>query len=182
MEPSSEPATADRKREQLRAAIDSLHAPGFAWALACCGRNTHEAQDVLQNAYEKIISAQARFDGRSSFKTWLFGVIRYTAAERRRWWRVRDLPAEAGWGAQPASSRRPDRLLERSEAAAALAEALPTISPRQQQVLHLVFQQDLSISEAAEVMGVSVGTARVQYERGKKALLDALHKRGVMSP
>jgi RNA polymerase sigma-70 factor (ECF subfamily) len=48
--------------------------------------------------------------------------------------------------------------------------ALNTLSPRQREVLHLVFYQDLTIAAAADVLGVSVGAARVHYERGKAQL------------
>jgi RNA polymerase sigma-70 factor (ECF subfamily) len=41
---------------------------------------------------------------------------------------------------------------------------------RQRDVLHLVFYQDLTIAQAAEVLGVALGTARVHYERGKARL------------
>src|SRR5262249_44665600 len=68
----------------LRAEIERLHAAGFAWALACCGRDRERAQDVLQTSYLKILDGRARFAGRSSFKTYLFGVIRRTASEERR--------------------------------------------------------------------------------------------------
>src|SRR5438132_11516583 len=68
----------------LRCALERHHAESFGWALVCCGRDRVEAEDVLQASYLKVLDGKARFDGRSSVKTWLFGVIRRTAAEERR--------------------------------------------------------------------------------------------------
>ena len=64
----------------LRSQLESLHASSFAWAIACCG-DRDEAADVLQAAYEKVLSGTARVGGKSALKTWGFGVIQRTAQE-----------------------------------------------------------------------------------------------------
>ena len=71
--------------QTLERELATLHAASYGWALACCARDPDEAADVLQQAYVKVVSGSARFDGRSALKTWFFGVIRLTAHEHRRW-------------------------------------------------------------------------------------------------
>lgn len=171
---------ADLSRE-----LASLHASSFGWALACCARDRDLAEDVLQQAYWKVLEGRARWDGRSALKTWVFGVIRLTAMEQRRWRlfrrRVVPLTGEGGDDHEVPAPSRPEGLVDR-ETAEALARALARVSDRQREVLHLVFYEGLSIAEASSVMGVSLGTARLHYERGKAALLDILTKEGVRFP
>jgi RNA polymerase sigma-70 factor (ECF subfamily) len=170
------------------AELAQLHSQSLAWALACAGRDRDLARDVLQDAYCKVLEGRARFEGRSSFKTWFFGVIRNTARERTRWSVVRLFrPAAAAGSTDPASapadppapsSEGPERALADRETAARLLRHLAALSPRQREVLHLVFYEEMSVSDAAVAMGVSVGTARLHYDRGKKALLARMQGEG----
>jgi RNA polymerase sigma factor (sigma-70 family) len=162
---------------ELEAELERLHEDSFGWALSCCGWMDADAEDVLQTTYVKVISGRARFGGRSSFRTWLFGVIRQTAREQRR--RARSHAERAELLAREPTEAgpdvpRPDEVHERSERRRRLLAALEELPDRQREVLHLVFYQDLTIREAAEVMEVSLGSARVHYERGKKRLRSLL--------
>src|SRR5256885_15417669 len=68
----------------LTAKLEELHAAAFGWALSCCGWDRSAAEDVLQATYLKLLDGRARFDGRSTFRTFVFGVIGRTAREARR--------------------------------------------------------------------------------------------------
>lgn len=157
----------------LEAELTQHHRAAFGWALACCRWDRTMAEDVLQTAYLKIVDGRARYDGRATFRTWLFGVIRRTAGEERRRRAVRRVLPLAQLGdrhAPRAPEPDPADALVRAEASARLVAALRRLPARQREVLHLVFSHELSVAEAANVMRVSVGTARTHYERGKARL------------
>ncbi len=169
------------KSTELEAQLERLHPESFGWALSCCGRDQMEAEDVLQTAYLRVVSGKARFGGRSSFRSWLFGVIRRTAQESSRRMRARErrrlrlVSAQAEAGADAGDFGEAVVLkLSRTERTRRLLQALEELSDRQREVLHLVFYQELTIAQAAEVMGVSLGSARTHYERGKARLRELL--------
>lgn len=155
--------------EALRDQLAACHEDAFAWALSCCRRDRREAEEVLQTVYLKILDGRARFDGRSTLRTWLFAVIRRTAADHRRrrlvreWWHT----ALGAGDAVASSNPGPDGALQDGEQRDVLRMALAKLSERQRQVLLLVFYHGCTVEQAAAVMGVGIGSARRHYARGK---------------
>jgi RNA polymerase sigma factor (sigma-70 family) len=161
---------------ELKAELEKLHTASFGWALSCCRQNRSDAEEVLQTVYLKILQGKALYRGESKLQTWLFAVIRKTAISERRKQLLRSLSSIVS---PDAGNSNVDLEFERSEMQRRFQEALAQLPARQRETLHLVFYQDLSLSEAAEVMNVSVGSVRRHYERGKKRLREALDREGV---
>jgi RNA polymerase sigma-70 factor, ECF subfamily len=157
----------------LRRHLEDCHRECYAWTLSCCDRDFAEADDVLQTAYLKVLDGRARFDGRSSFRTWLFGVIRRTAADERRRGIVRRL-RHAVLGHDIAAHDDAVLATEAGERQAKLRDALTRLPRRQREVLLLVFYHSLTIQESALTLGIGLGSARTHYERGKRRLRELL--------
>ena len=165
-------ARVEPEHAELATQIQALHSQCFGWALACCGNRREDAEDVLQDVYVGVLDNGLRFNGGSTLRTWLFGVIRQKARSRRRRELLREILGLRNVARidAPVPSPAPDEDLVRSERAERTRRALGRLSPRQGEVVRLVFYHDLTIEEAANVMKVSLGSARAHYDRGKKRL------------
>lgn len=162
---------------ELKAELQTLHSASFGWAMSCCRRDRAEAEEVLQTVYLKILEGKACFRGEASLKTWLFAVIRKTAIGEHR----KNILRKLRWSdsseqsmTQVSPADQPGVAFEKSETRALFQNALKSLPRRQREALQLVFYQDLSLSEAAVVMGISIGSARQHYERGKRHLRESL--------
>lgn len=152
--------------------LEVLHRESFGWALTCCRGCPADAEEVLQMSYVKYFNGMVRHEGRSSFKTWWFGVVRVTAHEhwRRTWLRwLRFAPIEEA-GERVAHGAGPDESAERGEVIAAVQAALARLPERQREIVSLVFIHGLSLDEAALAAGISSGSAHTHYQRGKERL------------
>jgi len=135
------------------------------------------AEDILQTAYAKVLSGRASFGHRSNFKTWLFAVIRRTGQEVHRreairrlfLGRLRDFAELSTQILSPADEA------DRDGTAARLRHHTSALPRRQNEVLILVFYHDLTLAETAETLGISLGSVRRHYERGKANLRKCLH-------
>ena len=156
-----------------------LHQEVFRWALYCTNFNHDLAKDTVQQTYLKIVEGTAYFGGKSSLKTWLFGVVRLTARELRRG-QERYIT-----GATHEAEELPDEVEElldetfaepdwESVDAGAVERALNELSLLQREIVYLVFYRDMPLSEIALVFDVSIGTVRKQYHRAKVRLAGLL--------
>jgi len=164
----------------VAAQLAALHPHAFGWAMHCCDRRREDAEDLLHDVYEGVLDGRLQFRAESTFRTWLFGVIAHTARSRRRRDRVR---AWLGLRSEnridrPCPAPSPDDEVVAHDGRERMLRALGRLPARQREVLLLVFYHDLTIEESADVMRVSLGSARVHYQRGKQRLAALLGNNG----
>ncbi|GMR21073.1 MAG: RNA polymerase sigma factor [Gammaproteobacteria bacterium] len=161
-----------QQTEAMRVQLAEQHQAAFGWALGCCNGDAAQAEEVLQCSYLKILEGKACFGGRSSFKTWLFGVIRRTALEYRRRRFLQHL--RFVYRSDEAQTDRSDEdvadQVQRQQLQHRFREGLTALPRRQREVMQLVLAHELTLQEASVVMGISVGSVRQHYQRGKQRL------------
>lgn len=160
------------KGAELEQDLASFHPASYGWAMACCRGDRDAAEDVLQTAYLRAIEGRARFNGHSSSRSWFFGVVKVVAAERRRKRATRVSALSRWFEGRPADAPEPtpEAVSANVQSAIRLRAMLEQLSTRQRDLLHLVFYQELTIEQAAEILGISLGSARTHYQRGKAKL------------
>ena len=119
------------------------------------------AQETFVNAWRNL----ARFQGRSSFSTWLLGIAHNHWRNARR--RQRTLPIKPQHLDKLEPTPSPAPL---SDLRADLGRALSLLAPEEQTALHLCYQQGLSHSEIAEILNWPLGTVKTHLNRGKDKL------------
>jgi len=152
-----------------RSALEDVHGQVFGWALSRCDYDAAAAEDLVQQAYLELLSGKAHFDGRSTLKTFVFAVVQNLARGRFRR-KARHLKLITQHAAESAATAD----LEEPAESNSLWQAVAALPARQRDIVELVFLRDMTVEQASTVMGVTVGTGRVHYDRAKKALREKL--------
>ena len=142
------------------------------------------AEEVCQETWLAVVRGVDRFEGRSSFKTWLFRILlnraRTSAGKEQRAGRPEEdvadrFDASGAWATPPVpwSDRVDDRLVA-ERLAARVHELLPSLPDQQRQVVLLRDVEGISAADASEVLGITDGHQRVLLHRGRARLRDLL--------
>ncbi|MDM7857171.1 RNA polymerase sigma factor RpoE [Thiopseudomonas acetoxidans] len=145
-------------------------------------QDSHEAQDVTQEAFVKAYRALGNFRGESAFYTWLYRIAintakNYLVSRNRR-------PPASGVDAQDAeffegehalkNIDSPERLLLRDEIDKTVQDSIGKLPEDLRVALTLREYEGLSYEDIAAVMQCPVGTVRSRIFRAREAVDKAL--------
>ncbi|MFJ7969263.1 RNA polymerase sigma factor [Streptomyces sp. NPDC096324] len=143
---------------------------------------TEAADDLMAETFVIAFQRRRRYDlSRPHARPWLYGIVtrligghrRAEARRLRALSRVASTGPADGGGGEPLAERVAARVSAESTRGA-LSAALAALPARHRDVLLVVAWGDLDYAEAAEALGIPVGTVRSRLHRARKKLREAL--------
>ena len=161
------------------------------------------AEEVVQETWMGVLKGIGRFEGRSSFKTWICRILTNRAKTRGRqerryipfldmaytsreseaspleWERVFPLNSLAEFRPVAATNwdeKTPERLLLSKESLKQVERAIRSLPPTQQQVIILRDVERISSEEACTLLGVSMTNQRVLLHRARAKVRQAMER------
>jgi RNA polymerase sigma-70 factor, ECF subfamily len=159
-------------------------------------RDREAADDVIQEAWVTFLTTLDRFEGRSSLRTWLFGILTNLARARRRR-EARFIPftslfdlgtgsrgptvdqrrfgTDDRWRTPPPSwSHLPESVFESQETLAEVKAAIDVLPPKLREVIVLRDVVGLTGDEVGELLAISSSNQRVRLHRARAAVRQKL--------
>lgn len=174
-------------REAFRTLVERYQGRAYRLALRVM-RDEEQARDAVQEAFLKAFVRLDRFEGRSSFYTWLYRLVMNQCLDMRRRdrsdrqvgmsdsetleWMVETRGA-LGAGEGRAHEEGPGEHLERIELRRAVARAIDQLPDGARETLVLREVEGLSYAEIAEILAIPKGTvmSRLHYARRRVQLV-----------
>ena len=149
-------------------------------------KNKQDALDVVQDGFVKVHKHIGKFQGTSSFYTWLYRIVVNLALDRRRRGKSgvtlewddnvsRQIDSRA---ARPVD-HDPELASIRTEVRKLVGEGIQGLPDGQREVLLLREVDGLSYEEIAETMQISKGTVMSRLHYARKKLVAFLDERGI---
>jgi RNA polymerase sigma-70 factor (ECF subfamily) len=178
--------------------VDRYHASLLRLARLYVDGNA--AEDVVQETWMGVLRGLESFEGRSSFKTWLFRILANRARSRAvresrsvalsslihqetesdepavdpARFRPADDPYPGGWLVAPATDEMPEERLLADELSQHVRDALARLPPAQGEVVRLRDIEGLTSEEVCELLSVTEGNQRVLLHRGRSKIRSIL--------
>jgi RNA polymerase sigma-70 factor (ECF subfamily) len=156
-------------------------------------RDEEWARDVVQEGFLKVYRSLDRFEGRSSFYTWLYRIVMNLCLDAKRsdrsnrhveWDDAAPLEADPG-SADAVSSVHQEQVgpagaLERAELRGFVARAIEQLPDDARQTLLLREVEGLSYAEIAECLGVPKGTVMSRLHHARRRVREIMVASGAL--
>jgi len=148
-----------------------------AWAWGVAYRflgHRQESEDVVQDAFLRLLEASGRYQPTSSLKTYLYKIITRLCLDRAKKKQPRYLDVVPD---VPASTLDAPREMERTQQADAVRAALDALASQQRMAVVLRYYENLNYQEIASALGTTPKAVDRLLARGRDRLQEILKTR-----
>lgn len=147
--------------------------------LARVVRNDAQAEELLNEVFLGVWQGAQRYEGRSEPSTWLLSIAHNKAVSALRKKREVSGYDDDMAAAIEDDADSPEVTSQKLDKAAQIRAAMQGLSVEHREVLDLVYYQEQSVSEAAEILGIPEATVKTRMFYARKKLSELLKARGV---
>ncbi len=138
-------------------------------------RNEHDAEDLVQETFLRAYKQMKHFDGRASFRTWLYRICVNCSLDliRKRKTRAEEQPATdqvSLFERIAASDPTPERLTQSGQIASIVEPALGKLTEMERTAFVLRHYEGCDIDQIAAILGVQRGAAKHSVFRAVQKL------------
>ena len=148
----------------------------FVWrTVSRLGVASGSVDDVVQEVFIVVHRRLSEFEGRSSLKTWIFGIVRRVVADHRRSaarrLKTEDVTIESF---HDESGLRPDEALAEEEAFQLLNRVLDQLDEEKREVFILTEFEQITMAEIAEMLDINPNTISSRLRSARRDFEAAL--------
>ena len=150
--------------------LAGLHAARLWRCALALGKDSHWAEDLVQETLVEAWRSLARFDGRCRFSTWLYGILRHRFLKGRRAQNAAGLSASGVLAQKQCPAQSPDQAAEASEDAQRVRRAVASLPEEHRLVVELRFFAGATLDEIAAALGCPLGTVKSRLHHALEKL------------
>lgn len=141
-------------------------------------RSEAVAEELTNEVFMEVWRSAARFEGRSSLSSWMLGIAHNKAVSMLRKRRDDELEDEAALSIED-DADDPEVTAQKTDKGALLRACLERLSDDHKTIVDLVYYQEMSIAEVAEIVGIPENTVKTRMFYARKKLSEFLKEAGV---
>lgn len=137
-----------------------------------------QAEDLIGEVFLDVWRQADRFEGRSSVSTWILGMARFKALSSLRKTTDAELDEEQASAIED-DADTPETVAQKVDKAKAIRRCIDQLSNEHREIVDLVYYQEKSISEVAEIVGIPENTVKTRMFYARKRLQELMQSAGV---
>ena len=161
----------------LKELIESYRMPLQMFILSFAGQED-VAEEAAIETFVKLATKKPRYNGKASFKTWLFCIGRNTAADYLRKQRKHNTASMEEVGEAVSDKPSPEEQYITDERNRHVVSSIKKLKGEYYTVLWLRYYENQKVTDIAKIMHKSEGNTKVLLSRAREALKLQLRKDG----